>query len=395
MHILLNDRPGHPFEVQLSRKLAQRGHTVRHCYGEFFQSPRGNLQKTNHDPKTFDIVGIKLDKPFEKYSFIKRLFQEIKYSKLLIAEIKAFEPDIVIFANTPSEAMTIVYWHFRRSNIRFIFWVQDMYGIAINKILSSRLSVIGRSIGKIYIILDRYLLKHSEQIVLITEDFQPLLDDWNIDRDKTHVIPNWATISDLPVREKVNSWAKEHLVANKFCFLYSGTLGMKHNPEMLLQLAIKYQHDEDVSVLVISEGLGADWLKEQKRSRQLTNLLLLPYQPYSSLAEVLGAADVLIAILEPDAGIFSVPSKVLSYLCAKRPLLLAVPPDNLAAKIVAQNEAGIVSPPDDVAAFIDGANRLKQDDMLRERLGANGRKYAEHHFNIDQITDQFESIINQ
>jgi colanic acid biosynthesis glycosyl transferase WcaI len=395
LRILLNDRPGHPFEVQLSRHLAQRGHTVQHCYGEFFQSPRGNLQKTAVDPDNLAIIGIQLNKPFAKYAFLKRIFQEIKYSQLLVAQIKAFQPDIVIFANTPSEAMSLVYWRLRRSNIHFVFWVQDMYGIAINKILSKRLPGIGRLVGQLYLGLDRYLLRRSAQIVLITEDFRPLLAEWGIDQAKTHVIPNWATLADLPVRHKTNPWAQAHALADKFCFLYAGTLGMKHNPELLLTLALHFQADEAVQIVVISEGLGASWLAEKQVALGLANLVLLPYQPFSELANVLGAADVLIAVLEPDAGVFSVPSKVLSYLCAERPLLLAVPPENLAAKIVAQHEAGLVTSPNDTAAFVQAADSLRQDGALRERLGGNGRGYAETHFNIEKITDQFETIIKK
>lgn len=393
MRILLNDRPGHPFEVQLSRKLAERGHTVLHCYGEFFQSPRGALQKTAVDPDNFNIAGIQLDKPFAKYSFSKRLFQEIKYSQLLVDQIKTFQPDVVIFANTPSEAMSLVYWRLRHENIHFVFWVQDMYGIAISKILSKRLPLIGRIVGRFYLGLDRYLLKKSEKIILITEDFRSLLAEWKIDPAKTHVIPNWATLADLPVRAKNNTWAQKHQLTDKFYFLYSGTLGMKHNPELLLQLALHYRQDDQVRVVVISEGLGADWLQEQKAAHGLSNLILLPYQPYEDLPDVLGAADVLMAILEPDAGVFSVPSKVLSYLCAARPLLLAVPPENLSARIVAQNEAGLVVLPDDTAAFVRAADVLRQDENLRQQLGRNGRAYAETHFDIEKITDQFESII--
>ena len=63
-------------------------------------------------------------------------------------------------------------------------------------------------------------------------------------------------------------------------------------------------------------------------------LMLLPFQPYEVLPEVLASADVLIAILEPDAGVFSVPSKVLSYHCAGRPILAAIPAENLAARII-------------------------------------------------------------
>ena len=393
MRILLNDRPGYRFAVQLSRQLAERGHTVLHCYGEFFQSPGGALQKTAVDPTNFDIVGIRLDKPFAKYSFFKRLFQEIKYGRLLAAQIEAFRPDVVIFADTPSEAMSLVYWRLRRTDIRFVFWVQDVYGIAVSAILGKRLSVIGRLVGQIYIGLDRYLLKQSAQIILITEDFRPLLAEWGIDQTKTRVIPNWAALADLPVRAKDNIWAQKHHLADKFCFLYSGTLGMKHNPELLLQLAGHYRQDDQVRVVVISEGLGADWLQEQQAAHQLSNLILLPYQPYADLPDVLGTADVLIAILEPSAGVFSVPSKVLSYLCAARPLLLAVPSENLAARIVSQNEAGLVTPPDDTVAFVRAADVLRQNEGLRQQLGQNGRTYAETHFDIEKITDQFEAVI--
>ena len=395
LRILVNDRPGHPFEVQLSRSLAKRGYNVQHCYGEFFQSPRGNLQKIASDPTNLEIIGIKLSKPFAKYSFFKRIFQEIKYSHLLIKQIKAFKPDVVIFANTPSEAMFLIYWRFRFSHPRFVFWVQDLYGIAINKILSKRLPLFGRYIGHGYIRLDRFLLKHSRQIVIITEDFQPLLEKWNVGSKKIHTIPNWATLSDLPVGQKNNEWANTHKIANKFCFLYSGTLGMKHNPELLLELAIQYQNHDEIKVIIISEGLGADWLAEKKLRLNLSNLLLLPYQPFEQLANVLASADVLVAILEPDAGIFSVPSKVLSYLCAQRPLLLAVPKENLAAKIVAHQKAGLTVDPEKTEDFIEAANTLQQDSNLRLQMGRNGRIYAETHFDIEKITDRFEKVIKQ
>ena len=190
------------------------------------------------------------------------------------------------------------------------------------------------------------------------------------------VIPNWATLADLPVRPKDNSWAQGKKLADKFCFLYAGTLGMKHNPNLLLELAVSFQADEAVQIIVISEGLGADWLAKQRELLGLNNLTLLPYQPFRQLADVLGTADVLVAILEPDAGVFSVPSKVLSYLCAARPLLLAVPQENLAAKIVAQNKAGVVAAPEDTAAFVQAAASLRQDRGLRQELGGNGLHYA-------------------
>ncbi len=122
-----------------------------------------------------------------------------------------------------------------------------------------------------------------------------------------------------PVRDKANDWSRRHGLHDKFVFLYTGTLGMKHNPELLLGLAEKYRSHENVRIVVISEGIGAEWLAAKQKEKQLANLVLLPYQDFHALPEVLATGDILCAVLEEDAGVFSVPSKVLTYLCAARP----------------------------------------------------------------------------
>ena len=80
------------------------------------------------------------------------------------------------------------------------------------------------------------------------------------------------------------------------------------------------------------------------RAEPKPNLVFLPLQPMDVFPDVLGAADVLVALLENDAGPFSVPSKVLSYLCAGRPILLSAPPSNLSVRLVEKAAAGLCVP---------------------------------------------------
>jgi glycosyltransferase involved in cell wall biosynthesis len=84
---------------------------------------------------------------------------------------------------------------------------------------------------------------------------------------------------------------------------------------------------------------------------------------------------------------------VLTYLCAARPVLLAVPAGNLAARIVERNGCGIVVPPTDTDAFLDAASRLLRDTDARDRMGAAARAYAERTFDIEQITSRFERVL--
>ncbi len=172
-------------------------------------------------------------------------------------------------------------------------------------------------------------------------------------------------------------------------------MGMKHNPEILLQLALHYRENSSVVVIVISEGLGATWLEKKKREYQLNNIQILPYQSYEDMPNVLASGDVLLTILEQDAGFFSVPSKVLSYMCAQRPLLLSVPLDNLSAKIVIENKAGICVTSKDIKTFLSAADELLANSFLREMYGKNARAYAETHFDIENITNSFINIMTE
>ena len=395
MRVLNHDYAGHPFQVQLSRALAARNHEVLHVYSASNQTPHGALTRQNNDRQNFNVKSIYLSVPFKKYSYWQRRNQEIEYGHLVADEIRQWKPEVVISGNTPTETQRVIQCQCCAQRSRFIFWVQDVYSVAVYKILRRKLSVIGGAIGHGYMHIERKMLRESDAIILISEDFKPLMSTWGIDASRTYVIHNWAPLEDVPLHPKANPWSKQYHLDSVPCLLYSGTLGMKHNPNLLLQLAIRLKQSSREKVVVISEGPGVEWLRRKCTDHGLDNLIIMSWQPFEVLPEVLASADVLLAVLEADAGVFSVPSKVLTYLCAARALLLAVPPDNLAARIVRNNEAGLLVEPDDVEGFVKAASILMSDAQLRERLGRNGRRYAERQFNIDTITDKFEDILHQ
>jgi len=148
----------------------------------------------------------------------------------------------------------------------------------------------------------------------------------------------------------------------------------------------------NTEVVVISEGLGADWIKARLAEKARPNLRVLPLQPFSDLPQALASASVLLALLGEESGEFSVPSKVLTYHCAGRPLLLAVPAQNLAARIVEQNKTGLVVQPDSEHDFVSAAERLYQDETLRATYAANAQRYADETFDIAKIATRFEEI---
>jgi glycosyltransferase involved in cell wall biosynthesis len=149
-------------------------------------------------------------------------------------------------------------------------------------------------------------------------------------------------------------------------------------------------------VVVVSEGKGRDWLEEHKMQKGegpgAGNLLLLDFQPYEDLPEMMASADLLVAILEPDASKFSVPSKVLTYLCANRAVLGVLPPDNSVAEILHSEEAGVVVDPSDRTLVVKEAAALLDDHDRRHAMGRAGRAYAERTFSPETAADQFLGV---
>jgi glycosyltransferase involved in cell wall biosynthesis len=185
----------------------------------------------------------------------------------------------------------------------------------------------------------------------------------------------------------------QHRLSDKFVFLYSGTLALKHNPDLLWALAGHFENDPGVVVAVAASGVSYDVLKARHAAEPKANLVFLPLQSMDVFADVLGAADVLVALLENDAGPFSVPSKVLSYLCAGRPILLSAPPSNLSVRLVEKSAAGLCVPAGCSQAFVAAADRLRGEPHTCARFGAAGRAYAETAFNIAGVADHFEAMI--
>lgn len=394
MRIVVHDFGGYPYPMELSRALANRGHDVRHVYcSSLDTTPGGAFARRPHDPATLEIEPVSLGQPLKKFSFVKRWRQEREYGRLATSAVMEFRPDVVVSANTPLDAQRTLLAACRKHNVRFVFWVQDLLGVAAERILTKRLPIVGRAIGSHYLRLERRLLRESDEVVVLTEDFLSLMEEWGVASDRLHVIENWAPLTDLPVVPRNNPWARENGLEDKLAFVYAGTLAMKHNPDLLLQLALKIRDHGDAVLVVLSQGPGADWLRTKKKELHLQNLIIKGFVPFEQMPQVMGVADVLVAILEADAGIFSVPSKVLAYLCADRPLLLSIPTENLAARIVRDAEAGLVVEPQDEEGFIAAANALAEDAVLRKRLGHNARRYAEQTFDINTVTDRFEHVL--
>ncbi|QFY61006.1 glycosyltransferase family 4 protein [Rhizobium grahamii] len=383
--ILVHDYSGHPFQVQLSRSLAKRGYHLRHVHSASFQTPKGDLKPGENPADKIEIVGLSLDQPFRKDSFFKRRSQEIEFGRLVAEEIRRFRPDIVVSSNAPLDTQAVIHKAAHSAGAHFIFWLQDIYSEAITRLLPKKLPLIGEAVAKRYRRLEYGLLRESDHVIAISEDFVPMLAARGVS-PPISVVENWAPLAEMNLR---TTGKEPKRGAGEVGAVYAGTLGYKHNPGLLLAVAKALP----ITLDIFSEGTAASTL-QHAAAECAPNLRVHPWVPFAELPGVLSNADILIAMIEEEAGVFSVPSKVLTYFCSARPVLGSIPNGNLARRIIEREKAGLVVDPGNETAFISNMQRLAEDAGLRAALGANGLAYAERAFSIDRITDRFEGIFD-
>jgi colanic acid biosynthesis glycosyl transferase WcaI len=351
------------------------------------------MSALRNDPPRLSITGLSMGRSFQRYSPWQRLQQEISYGRRLSKRLRESKPDVFLTCNTPLVSLYVVSRACAHQETPVVFWQQDVNSAAIRAAARDRLGVVGWPIGTIAELVERHIARAARIIVPISPAFLPTLRAWSVE-DRAVVIPNWAPLPELPTRPRGNLWARRHDLIGRGVVLYSGTLGVKHDPRILLDLARSMRTAFPTGrVVVISEGMGREWLEQRKTTEGLDNLLLLDYQPYDELPDVMAAADILIAILEPSAGRYSVPSKVLSYLCSGRTIVALLPGDNAAAATIRESGGGVALEPDQREEAIAIVLRFLGDQTVRERMGSSARRYAETAFDIDKIGGEFEAIL--
>lgn len=301
--------------------------------------------------------------------------------------------DLIYVASTPPTQGALAALIKKIKRVPFVYNLQDIFP---DSLVGTGLAKKDGFLWKIGRIVENFTYKNSDKIIVISQDFKKNIMTKGVPEDKIIVVYNWVdqnAVKDIP-RSENKLFDKYNLDRNKFYVTYNGNIGLTQNMDMLLEVAKALEANEDIQFVLVGNGAYIEQVKQIMADRNISNVHLLPFQPYEDISHVFSLGDVSLVISKPGVGENSVPSKTWSIMSASRPVLANFDENELKS-IIADNNCGIFTKAGDKVAFTDAILKLYNDRKLCKEMGKNGRQFVMDNLTKEIGTRKYVEVVKE
>ena len=388
--------PSAPLFGMLSSELVKLGHDVtviaavpHYPSGKVQESYKGKFSQRSVE-EGVSVVRIRVPS-LDRSNLFQRYLQMLIYQVgSSIASLK--EKYDAVFV--PNPGMNIWLPFFVSNTLRripAIFSVHDLYphvGISLG-IFKNRFVI------NTVAWLEKYCMKNSEYVRILTESFRPGMRELSVPDDKLVLLYDWVDTQLIQPMSHDNSFSREHDLVDKFVVMYAGNIGLSQGLEHVLSAAKLLRDQEDIQFVLIGNGAAREPLQKQVQQEGITNVRFIPFQPRERLPEVLATADISLVPLRHGVGMTALPSKTYSIFASGRPIIASVDAGCETAKLIEQSGGGVCIEPESPEALVEKILYLKNHTQLREQMGARGRDWAEKKHSPRSAAREIERLYQQ
>jgi glycosyltransferase involved in cell wall biosynthesis len=373
--------------VDLAEQLCREGHRV-HVITAFPNRPAGRLyegykrQLWLHD-RSFS--GYEVLRCFSalspKSTMTSRFLENLSFGIASGLAVLFMEKPDVIYGNTwPIFAQGMLALACRMRGIPLVLSVQDTYPESL--LVQDRLGTGRAWLYKVLRWLDIKVKNSSAGLAVISEGFQQIhVQDRGIPAEKVHFIPNWIDENLVQIHPVDNCIRCSHEIPeDAFLVVYAGNVGVASGVDTVIKAFRSLTVHPNIYLLIAGSGSQVSnwrWL-----ARDMDNPRVLFHTPWldSETSCVLDAASIFVLPTQGDQSMVSVPSKLMTYMLAGRPVLSCVGEESDIAKVVHDAACGWVIAPRNPEAISQEILLLSQKPASElEEFGKHGRSYALQH----------------
>lgn len=313
----------------------------------------GNITKCNFVEK--GISTILLERQYK--SAIKKYFSNIKF-------------DLILYSTPPITLAGVVQYVKKRDNAKTYLLLKDIFPQnAVDIGILSKKGLKG-ILYKYFRIKEKKLYGISDYIGCMSEANckYVLRHNPEISYSKVEVCPNCIEIQDVSLKESERILMREKygIPLDKIVYVYGGNLGKPQGIPFLIKCLKSQINSKRAFFLIVGDGTEYSKLETFFEKENPKNMKLLKRLPKDDYDRMIAACDVGMIFLDHRFTIPNFPSRLLSYMQAKLPVLAVTDPNTDIGKVIVEGGFGWWCESNDLDDFnkiVEVANKSECQSM--------------------------------
>lgn len=377
------DEPG--IYQDLLREFANHGHKV------FAISPverRKNQETKLLETDKATILKLKIGNT-QKTNIIEKGISTISIEPLLIAAIKKYFSDVkfdlVIYSTPPITFCNAIEFVKKRDGAKTYLLLKDIFPQnAVDLGMMSKSGIKGL-IYRVFRKKEKKLYRISDYIGCMSQanvDYV-LKHNPDINPEKVEICSNSVEVVDMSVDEKTRDEIrrKYDIPLDKKIFVYGGNLGKPQGIDFMIECLKSQEKNDAVFFLIVGDGTEYGKIETYVQRNKPTNVKLMKRLSKEDYDKLVGACDIGMIFLDYRFTIPNFPSRLLSYMQAKIPVLAVTDPNIDIGNVCVDNGFGWWCESNQVKAFHKVVEEAVQSDL--RAMGETGFKYLEDNYSSE------------
>ncbi len=227
--------------------------------------------------------------------------------------------------------------------------------------------------------IERLGYRKAARVSTLTEAMRDKIISKGVPPEKVVLFSDWARseLFHVPTDGGGVRFRRSLGLGNELLVVHSGNMGVKQGLEVILGAAERSRDDPSVKYLLVGDGSVRHQLEQRAKSARLDNLKFVPLLPDEQFLDLLAASDISLVTQQKSVADIVFPSKVITLMSSARTIIASVSPGSEVARVLKEADAGLLVAPEDPAALLNAIIALRDDPARRNKLGANGRAFAQ------------------
>lgn len=329
----------------------------------------GNIQKTNIIEK--GIATLTIESKFIKG--IKKYFSNVKF-------------DLILYSTPPITFCNAIKYVKKRDNAKTYLMLKDIFPQnAVDLEMLSKKGIKGL-IYKYFRRKEKNIYSLSDTIGCMSQANVDYVVKHNpeVDLSKVEICPNSIEVIDKSVSEdiRIEIRNKYSIPLDKTIFVYGGNLGKPQGVPFLIECLKSQKDNEKVFFLIVGDGTEYCKLEDFVKEYNPKNVKLMKRLPKEDYDMLVAACDVGLIFLDYRFTIPNFPSRLLSYMQAKIPVLACTDSNTDIGKVIIDGGFGWWCESNDIDKFKDTINAIliTRTDVFLNKEYSYLKKYYSSYF---------------